>query len=422
MPDATALSREDLDRVVRRIVHETPILDIHTHLYQPRFGPLLLWGIDELLTYHYLVAEVFRVAPIPYETFWAMSKREQADHIWKNLFVDRSPVSEACRGVLTVLHKLGIDTKSRELTSVRKFFAGQRVETYVEKVFELAGVRSAIMTNDPFDDHERPAWEAGAKPDARFQAALRIDPLLNDWPAAAPRLKSLGYDVRGDLGRSDQEAVRRFLSDWIDRMQPRYMAVSLPPTFAFPEASPRGTIIEHCILPVARQSGIPFALMIGVQRQVNPGLRVGGDSVRRSNLDCLDHLCRNYPYNRFLVTTLAREDQHELCVTARKHPNLLIFGCWWFLNNPSIIEEMTRERIEMLGLSIVPQHSDARVLDQIIYKWTHWRRILTKVLTDKYRDLLETGWALTEADVRRDVADLHGNIFERFCAGAAVKK
>ena len=103
--------------------------------------------------------------------------------------------------------------------------------------------------------------------------------------------------------------------------------------------------------------------MIGVYRQVNPGLRLAGDSVRRSNLDCLDNLCRGFPDNRFLVTTLAREDQHELCVTARKHPNLLVFGCWWFLNNPSVIQEITRERLEMLGLTVVPQHSDARVLD-----------------------------------------------------------
>jgi hypothetical protein len=409
-----------LGPLVARIVDETPILDIHTHLYPPEFGPLLLWGIDEVLTYHYLVAEVFRVAPLPYERFWAMSKREQADHIWKHLFVERSPLSEACRGVLTVLHKLGLDTGPRELPAIRRFFAEQRVEAYVEKVFELANLRSAIMTNDPFDPAERPAWEKGGRLGPRFQAALRIDPLLNDWPTAAKRLAEWGYRVDGELGRSDVDAVQRFLRDWIERMRPRYMAVSLPPTFALPERSSRATIIEQCILPLAREAGIPFALMIGVHRQVNPGLRVGGDSVRRSNLDCLDHLCRQFPDNRFLVTTLAREDQHELCVTARKHPNLLVFGCWWFLNNPSIIEEMTRERFELLGLSVVPQHSDARVLDQIIYKWSHWRGILTKVLTDKYRDLAATGWPVSESDIRRDVTDLNSGIFERFCGRSAT--
>ena len=34
---------------VERIVASTPVTDIHTHLYDPAFGELLLWGIDELL-------------------------------------------------------------------------------------------------------------------------------------------------------------------------------------------------------------------------------------------------------------------------------------------------------------------------------------------------------------------------------------
>ena len=89
---------------------------------------------------------------------------------------------------------------------------------------------------------------------------------------------------------------------------------------------------------------------------------------------------------------LARENQHELCVAARKFGNLMVFGCWWFLNNPSLIEEIERMRFELLGTSFIPQHSDARVLDQLIYKWDHSRRIIGKVLADKYADLAETGW------------------------------
>jgi hypothetical protein len=40
------------------------VIDLHTHLFPPSHGPLMLWGIDELLTYHYLVAEFFQTAPI----------------------------------------------------------------------------------------------------------------------------------------------------------------------------------------------------------------------------------------------------------------------------------------------------------------------------------------------------------------------
>lgn len=410
--------QEDLGEFVNRVVDETPILDIHTHLYSPRFGNLLLCGIDELLTYHYLIAEVFRVAPMPYEQFWAMSKAEQADRIWKHLFIERSPVSEACRGVLTVLQGFGLDVSRRDLQAMREHCAEIPVAEYVDRVFELANVRSAIMTNDPFNDVERPVWESGKENDPRFQAVLRIDPLLDNWARSGGRLKKWGYDVSGDLGPSDVDAVKRFLSDWIDRIEPRYMAASLTPDFQFPEDSSRGRLIEQCIVPVARQAGIPFALMIGVRRQLNPGLKDGGDGVGQADVSAVSRLCSEFPDNCFMVTMLSRENQHELCVTARKHPNLLIFGCWWFLNNPSIIEEITRERLELLGLSFIPQHSDARVLDQIVYKWSHSRRIIAEVLIDKYAELLDTGWTVTEEEILRDVGDLFGGVFERFCAGA----
>ncbi len=37
---------------------------MHTHLFPPAFGDLSRWGIDNLLTYHYLVAEVMRAADV----------------------------------------------------------------------------------------------------------------------------------------------------------------------------------------------------------------------------------------------------------------------------------------------------------------------------------------------------------------------
>ncbi len=156
-------------------------------------------------------------------------------------------------------------------------------------------------------------------------------------------------------------------------------------------------------------------MMIGVTRGVHPGHRLAADGVGKADITVLHRLCAEYPDNRFLVTLLSRENQHELCVTARKFPNLLIFGCWWFLNNPSLIDEMTRQRLELLGLSIMPQHSDARVLDQLIYKWRHSRSVLARVLADKYVDLAATGWQPTDAEIRRDVGDLLGGVFERFC-------
>jgi hypothetical protein len=55
----------DIAATVAAAVERQPVIDMHTHLYPPTFGTtlpgksgksdpdgMLLWGIDELLTYH----------------------------------------------------------------------------------------------------------------------------------------------------------------------------------------------------------------------------------------------------------------------------------------------------------------------------------------------------------------------------------
>jgi hypothetical protein len=401
---------------IEDIVFATPVVDVHTHLYQPVFKELLLWGIDDLLVYHYLVAESFRYFDLPYAHFWGLSKTAQADLIWDALFIRHSPVSEACRGVLTTLHALGLDVKKRDLPTLRQWFAGQTVEKHLDRCMELAGVRKICMTNSPFDNLERPVWEKGFQRDERFIAALRIDPLLLLWPEAAPRLAAWGYEVNAEApSQKTFDEVRRFLSDWTKRIEAQYVMVSLPADFEFPAKNWTSNLLEKAVLQHCREFGLPLALMPGVRRAVNPELRLAGDGVGLSDLTMLQNFCAGFPDNKFLVTALARENQHELCVLARKFRNLHIFGCWWFTNVPYLVEEITRLRLELLGLSFTPQHSDARVLDQIVYKWQHSRRVIAQVLVDKYSDLAETGWQVSHAEIERDVKDLFGGAFESFC-------
>lgn len=408
------ISLFNIQQSVDAIVRDTAVVDMHSHIFPPSFQSLLLWGIDELLTYHYLVAEVMRVAPMPCDRYWNLSKTEQADYIWKHLFLDRTPVSEACRGVLTVIQTLGLNPGERDLSKIRSWFHQQKVEEYLETVFQKSNVSYVVMTNDPFDPAEERLWKAGTGSHPRFQAALRLDPLLMNWDSASTHIRNQGYKVGNTFNDSSANQVQRFLRDWADRMKPRYLAVSLSPSFTYPDTTVRTRILESCILPFASEYRLPLALMIGVKKLINPELELAGDGVGKADLNCLENLCLKYPQNRFLVTLLSRENQHELCVLARKFSNLMPFGCWWFLNNPSIIEEITRERFELLGWSFIPQHSDARVLDQLIYKWAHSRRIIADVLTDKYRDILETGLNLTQDDIRRDIKRLFQNNFEEF--------
>jgi hypothetical protein len=403
--------------VVEEELAATRFIDVHTHLFMPSLGKLGLWGIDELVTYHYLEAELFRSSRITPDQYWSLSKREKADAIWKALFVDNAPLSEATRGVVAVLRAFGLPTASSDLTAARAFFGSQEPRAHIRHVFALAGISEAVMTNDPLDPEEAPLWERGAEPDAQFRPVLRLDRILNKWADHWQILNSQGYGVYADGRGTTALEVRRFLGEWCARMKPVYMACSLPDTFAFPDDGIRSCLLAEAVLPACRESGIPLSLMIGVRYQVNPALRLAGDAAGKADLRALERLCLSYPNNRFLVSALSRENQHELCVYARKFANLMPFGCWWFLNNPSVVEEITRERLEMLGTSFIPQHSDARVLEQVIYKWRNTRRTLAPILANSYRLLTEDGHPVTRADIRRDITRLFRGNFESFCKG-----
>jgi hypothetical protein len=411
---AGSLTSQQIPSAVEEVLSSTEFIDIHTHLFAPEFGKIGLWGIDELLTYHYLEAEFFRSSRTTPEEYWALSKREQADAIWRALFVENSPVSDATRGIIAVLKAFDLPTDISDLADARAFFREQTIQQHVRRVLRMAGVSSVVMTNDPFDPDESSVWMNGGLTDAQFHPVLRLDRILWGWPRHWPLLVSRGYNVDEHASGNSMNEIRRFIADWYQRMRPVYMAVSLEDTFQFPDQSITSKILSEAVLPSCREFDLPMSLMIGVRRQVNPALRLAGDAVGKADLRAVENLGRNFPANRFLVSLLSRENQHELCVYARKFSNLMPFGCWWFMNNGSIVEEITRERIEMLGTSFIPQHSDARVLEQVIYKWRNMRRVLAKVLTDSYRLLDADGRGVTLHDIQRDVNRLFRRNFEQW--------
>jgi hypothetical protein len=399
------ITKEHIAGVVAEVLASTSFIDIHTHLFAPQFGSLGLWGIDELLTYHYLEAELFRFSPIRPQQYFALTKTERADLIWKTLFVENTPLSEATRGVVAVLSSLGLEQNTPCLKPLREFFAAQKLSEYVPRVFELAGISDVVMTNDPLDPVEAPLWTNEIEPGPHFHAALRIDRILNEWDAHSSQ-----------VGTTMPE-VQQFLLDWSKRMRPVYMAVSLPDTFEYPADDMRTQLLRSAVLPACRELNIPLALMIGVRRQVNPALQLAGDAAGKADLRAVETLCREFPDNRFLVTVLSRENQHELCIYARKFGNLMPFGCWWFLNIPSVVEEITRERLEMLGTSFIPQHSDARILEQVIYKWRNTRRTLAPLLSRTFELLADDGGAVTRPDIQATVTRLFSTNFSLGGAG-----
>lgn len=401
------------------------------------------------------------------EAFYALTKREQADIIWRALFIDRSPISEACRGVITTLVSLGLsdEVDARDLNRIRLFYSDFRdqgiegTKKFSELIFSKAGVQYAIMTNIPFDSNEAQYWQPKRiEFSERYRSALRVDPLLaGDKATIEHALKASGYETT-------LEGARQYLRDWCDIMKPEYMMASTPHDFALREGSLAGVsktgvneeamkqpfafvdqttnmecnvscdsaeddtpsvidensdFLSEVLMRVCEERDLPVALKIGAHRGVNPKLKSAGDGVVAfADAGVLGRLCSRFPKVLFLCTFLSRNNQHEACVLASKFRNLHLYGCWWFVNNPSLIEEITKMRIEMLGTAFTAQHSDARVLDQLLYKWPHSRAVIAKVLSGEYVKLNHSGWTLTRAELRRDISRLLGGSYEDFMTKA----
>ena len=289
--------------------------------------------------------------------------------MWTELFIRNTPVSEACRGVLTCFQAFGLhaEVKAKDLAAIRCWFDSQNAQQHMKNVFAMAGVRYAVMTNIPFDGEERGHWLSSRSHDAPelLRSALRIDPLFA-WDTACGVLHSAGFTA-------DVDGARKYLEHWAEVMGPEYLMASFNFSLKFPDEVPfsAGWLLEHVVAPVARKLSLPFAIKCGTRRAANARLRQAGDGVGSFDVGVLNRLCTMFPDVKFLATILSMDNQHELAVTARKFANLHVYGCWWFCNNPSLIHTLTAMRLEMLGSAFTAQHSDSRVLEHLVYKWAH---------------------------------------------------
>ncbi len=100
-----------------------------------------------------------------------------------------------------------------------------------------------------------------------------------------------------------------------------------------------------------------------------------------------------------------------------EHKAELVFNLTEEFNGDRRMDQGIASLLELLGLSFTPQHSDARVLEQLIYKWRHTRVVLAQVLTEQYAALAAAGRPPTAAEIAADAAELLGGGAERFLRG-----
>ena len=388
------LSSDNISNKLLNIINSTPIFDLHTHLFPPKHESYFLLGFKNLLNYHYLIAELLTATNIDASTFYSYNDEKKASLIWKELFEKRTPVSEACAGVLSILKELNIEINNKSFLSICDEY-DNKIQSD-KNILDLSKVSSLVMTNNPFDLDEWSLFNNGDWDKKIYLASLRLDDLILDYEEALKKAKD-------QTSNQEKNTIVNYLEKCYSQSNPVYAAVSLNlETFhkIFEDT------IWKDILVWLKNKNLPLSLMLGVKRAVNKDFGLAGDGIGNINLKELSNLCNLFPKNKFLVTCLSLNDQHELTVLARKHPNLRIFGFWWFMNQPTIIKQILKMRIDMLGFSFIPQHSDARVSDQLIYKWNHFKNILHPILLEYYQDLLDKNFPISENILQRDINNL----------------
>ena len=387
------LSSDNISNKLLNIINSAPIFDLHTHLFPPKHEGYFLLGFKNLLNYHYLIAEILTATNIDDSTFYSYNDEKKASIIWNELFEKRTPVSEACAGVLSILKELNIEINNKSFLSICDEY-DKKIQSD-KNIFELSNVSSLVMTNNPFDLDEWSLFNTNDWDKKIYLSSLRLDDLILEYEETLKKAK--------DQISNQDNIIVTYLEKCYSQSNPVYAAVSLNlETFhkIFHDS------LWKDILVWLENKNLPLSLMLGVKRAVNKDFGLAGDGIGNINLKELSNLCNLFPKNKFLVTCLSLNDQHELTVLARKHPNLKIFGFWWFMNQPTIIKQILKMRIDMLGFSFIPQHSDARVSDQLIYKWSHFKKILHPILLEYYQDLLDKNFPISENILQRDIDNL----------------
>ena len=387
---------KNLKQTINEIVNETEIFDIHTHLFPAEFKKYHLSGISEVLNYHYLIAELLTTTNINVKNFYKLTKIEKANIIWEELFLKRTPISEACKGVLTILSELSIDYMFKSFDEINTEYSKLNLSDL--QIFKIIKISQVVMTNNPFDKSEWQLFKNKNWNTNKYLASLRLDDILINLDKCLDICKETinNFD-------NDNDLIIKYLDKVYKESKPVYAALSL-------NGLQLNSFLKNKFIPDIlkwlERKNIPLSLLLGVRRNVNKEFLLAGDGIDRVDLRHLSEICNQYSNNKILCSCLSFNDQHELTVLARKHQNLKIFGFWWFMNQPSLIKLILNLRIELLGLNFIPQHSDARVTDQLLYKWPHFKALLSNVLYNHYNDIKLKNFKISENQISDDVSKL----------------
>ena len=376
---------------------QIPLIDPHTHIDPHRPAAK---GLDDILGYHYYteLAHSAGMDRAPLDP--AFPARERVRAIIAHM--DRYDNTAQYGWFLEIAREfLGWQGDRLSVRDADWLF--DRAESLMAQpnwpgeVIARSNLQQIFLTNE-FDD------PLTGFDTARYIPCLRTDGLVFalDQPAVRLRIaKATSVEV-GDSA-SVRKAIGALFTHFT-RNGARACAISLPPDFspgpvsdaaldaamrddsaASATTRARGVfwmLAEHC-----RDFGLPFDLMIGVNRRVyREGVYQGQDLYdNRTSLILYAELFNAFPTVPFCVSVLSSGINQELASYAWIFPNVVTNGHWWYSNIPASITLDLRARLQAVPKTKqLGYYSDMYKLEFALPKFNMYRRILARVLAEDY--------------------------------------
>jgi glucuronate isomerase len=301
-----------------------------------------------------------------------------------------------------------------------------------QQVLQQSGLEQVYLTND-FDDPLE-----GFDTD-RYIPCLRTDDLVFHLTKPETRRRLMrATDVEPKDAGALVRAIGRLFEHFTARGA-RACAISLPPDFApqpversvaqalvraflsgrdlsADESRTLSCFVFWTLAEMCAEHGLPFDLMIGVNRRVYEGGVYQGQDLfdMRTSLIQYRRLFNAFPGVTFPISVLGQTSNQELVSYSWIFPNVVTNGHWWYSNIPAYIELDCRSRLQAVPQTKqIGYYSDMYKLEFALPKFNMYRRILADALARDF--VIARGWS-EERAIELGRLVLRGNV-ERIFGG-----
>lgn len=336
------------------------MIDFHSHLY-PETDIRYKAGLIDLLNYHYFYGEYAKARKYSSQemgVFLKMPAEDKAKLIWEYIFVHKrkDELSHAGLGVIEIINtllpnKFSFSESRNEICENFQDVLSAYKTPSIEEIFNITGLSYTIGTYEPGE----------TLPTSPFiKGAVRIDSCHEtSYPDIdeSAEYYSLSCETHSDV--------------FSTRMRNNKITLySLMTHFYYEKKFTK-------FLKSLIDAGKSLWLMLGVARNINSFMGLGGDSIGLCDMRVVEMFAKKFPELNIKFSILDINQLNRAIVAERIFPNLSFQYPWWFnVNTIDVNMYLTKSR-EILGKrkSEIEFYSDARVLEQLIYKYNFFKSL-----------------------------------------------